>query len=76
MARARKFPIFVQFWTSPEQIAGFDHLASNSLLTKSDLMRQAFDEFLRRENARQMNEGSVSSPQWNGQSEGEHINGL
>jgi predicted transcriptional regulator len=57
MARARKFPIFVQFWTSPEQMAGFDHLASNSLLTKSDLMRQAFDEFLRRESAmRQMSD--------------------
>jgi len=52
MARPPRFPVCFEFWGPEEHEAGFNALvAANGLLTKSDLMRMAFDVFLRQQGA-------------------------
>jgi hypothetical protein len=47
MARIRKFPCHIEFWTTEEQAAAFDALAQSQLLNRSDFYRLAFDSYLR-----------------------------
>jgi hypothetical protein len=47
MARPPRFPMKVEFWTTPEQFAALETLEANSLLNKSDHLRQACDWYLR-----------------------------
>jgi hypothetical protein len=49
MARQRRFECYIEFWTTPQQAEAFDALQASSLLTKSDLYRLAFDNFLRQQ---------------------------
>lgn len=49
MARARRFTRIFEFAGPEEHEAAFDALAANGLLTKSDLYRLAFDQFLRQQ---------------------------
>jgi hypothetical protein len=51
MAQIRKFPVFIQFYTTEDHETAFNSLAANSLLTKSALYRLAFEEFLSKEGA-------------------------
>jgi hypothetical protein len=41
MARPPRFPMKVEFWTTAEQVAALEALEQNSLLNKSDHLRQA-----------------------------------
>ncbi|WP_426418473.1 hypothetical protein [Bradyrhizobium genosp. A] len=49
MAKPRRFPVIIEFYTTEEHGAAFDALAANGLLTKSDLYRLSFDTFLRQQ---------------------------
>lgn len=49
MARTRRFECYIEFWTTLQQAEAFDALQATSLLTKSDLYRLAFDNFLRQQ---------------------------
>jgi hypothetical protein len=51
MARPRRFECYIEFWTTPQQAEAFDSIQASSLLTKSDLYRLAFDNFLRQQGA-------------------------
>lgn len=51
MAKARRFPIIFEFCGPEEHDAAFNRLAEGGLLTKSDLYRLAFDQFLRQQGA-------------------------
>jgi hypothetical protein len=51
MARPQRFPVLFQFYGPEDHDAAFNALAENGLLTKSDLYRLAFDQFLRNQGA-------------------------
>lgn len=51
MPRTRRFPVIFEFCGPEEHELAFDALAANGLLTKSDLYRLAFDQFLRQQGA-------------------------
>jgi hypothetical protein len=51
MARPQRFPILFQFYGPEAHEQAFDALAEGGLLTKSDLYRMAFDQFLRQNGA-------------------------
>jgi hypothetical protein len=47
MARPQRFPMKVEFWTTAEQFAALEALEANSMLNKSDHLRQGMDFYLR-----------------------------
>jgi hypothetical protein len=51
MAKPQRFPVLFQFYGPEDHEAAFNALAANGLLTKSDLMRLACDQFLRAQGA-------------------------
>jgi hypothetical protein len=47
MARPQRFSIKMEFWTTPEQSAALEALEAQSMLSKSDHLRQAMNLYLR-----------------------------
>jgi hypothetical protein len=47
MSRPRRYPIKIEFWSTPEQLAGLELLSSDGLTDKSFHLRQALQMYLR-----------------------------
>jgi hypothetical protein len=65
MPKPQRFPVLFQFFGPEEHEAAFNALVETTLLTKSDLYRLAFDQFLRQQGAiqpRPMTNGQAHHP--------------
>ncbi|WP_316174715.1 MULTISPECIES: hypothetical protein [unclassified Bradyrhizobium] len=51
MAKKPRFPIKLEFWTTPEQYAALELLAEISLIDRSDHLRQAVNIYLMQQGA-------------------------
>jgi hypothetical protein len=47
MRRPQRFPFKLEFWTTPEQLAGIELLCSDGLTDKAGHLRQALAMYLR-----------------------------